>query len=642
MIAFARGGNRFDAAPEIRHAPDFDAFRDAVLADRAPKKGLQYIAAPFATNGGGRPVRGKDYALARAWLPLDIDGIAGPEVFADLRHTLAVWRGFAYETFSSTYASPRCRVILALSRSVTRDEGMRLGVAIQARIEMQFGESVRLDDSVYRAEQPCYLPPVGAASFELDGEPVDVDAMLAAAPPGERSATAGERADENRRLDVRAAVRNILAGEHWHDSLVRLAAHFVARRMPEPDAVAILRELFEAVRDGSDRWRERAAAIPRAVRSAVEKFGAGEVGDPNPWPGDGRVSRFLEQQPPALEFFAASRLLASRAHALVGLGGVSKTRALYHLGIGAVTGRLPWDWQVTRTGSAALLLTEDTTDGAHRTLRALVDAMALTADERARLAERLFVFPLAGRDCRLLERDGATLRRTPRAEALMDTLRGLPAPLAFVGLDPALALTEGDELDQGHQRRLGEFADSLAIDLDCCVVLSAHASKASANADEPTSHTARGAGSLTDAMRAEFTLRTMTATEGRRFGITDVVERKALVQLVATKGNELPPEAFAAIWLRRGPGGALAQIDLTEQESGGIGPREAGALDELRRLAAVSAPTLASWRDACVASGLVRGSVDATTKSMQRVRDALLRSGLIERGMTRGVYVPTE
>jgi len=384
--------------------------------------------------------------------------------------------------------------------------------------------------------------------------------------------------------------------------------------------------------------------LRRALRAAAAAF-AGAATAPDAaaedWPGNGSVSEYLTEPAPPVREFVRGRLLANRAHGLVGLGGSSKTRLLYHCGMAAAVGRFPWDWPVERIGTAALLLAEDACEGVHRTVAGMAEAMRLSEEERALVGERLHVYPLAGRNSRLLASVAGDLVETGLVDALMRTLRELPPPLVFVGLDPALALTEGDELNQAHQRRLGELVDRIALELDACVLLAAHAGKSLQNSIEIGSHSARGAGALTDALRAEFVLRTMTADEARGFGIDSIEERKAHVQLIATKGNELPPAAFAPLWLRRASGGVLEAADLVERSAPTVGPREVRALEILRDLAAVSAPRLGVWREACSKAGVLTGANDrAREKSMDRMRDALLAAGLIEPGTSRGFYVP--
>ncbi len=363
------------------------------------------------------------------------------------------------------------------------------------------------------------------------------------------------------------------------------------------------------------------------------------------FPGiSGDIGNYLTGPPPALHWFARERLLADRAHLLTGIGGSSKTRLLYHLAIAGIIGRLPWNWSVQRTGSAALFLTEDSASNVHRTLAAFVAHAGLTQGELATLADKLKVFPLAGHDCKLLAAmPGGTLVENANYRGLLDTCRAIP-DLVFVGLDPALGLTGGDENNQTHQRRLGELADRLALELGACVVLSSHSAKALQGADEIGSHSSRGGGAITDAVRAEFVLRTMTAAEAKRYGIEEVETRKAHVQLVATKGNELPPDAFAPVWLARGQGGILAEVDLqeVERESATIGKRELQALAILRTMTEQGTTSVMDWGRECAVQKLVTGTLGGTEKGIHRIKNALLSAGLIEPGTGRGVFLPVQ
>lgn len=365
---------------------------------------------------------------------------------------------------------------------------------------------------------------------------------------------------------------------------------------------------------------------------------------PAVWPStSGSVARYFDTPPPPLHWFVHERLLSNRAHLLTGVGGTSKTTVLYHLGIGAVLGRLPWRWDVKRTGSAILILAEDDASNVHRVIANHAAHGNLSQADHLLIAERLHVFPLAGQWCRLLAAGpNGTLVETEMARGLFQLVKQTP-DLVFIGLDPALALTDGDEMSPAHQRRLGEFADRLALQAGACVVLASHSAKATTTADEVGSHNSRGSGAITDAVRGEFALRTMTAAEARRFGITDLAERKAHVQLVMTKSNAAPPSAFVPEWLKRGIGGLLSPAQIEEGEAETIGPRERKALDILINLTRDSTPQMKDWRERCIAEGIVTGKNDAAReKCMNRIRTALLKGNLIERGSTKGIYAPVK
>ncbi len=359
-----------------------------------------------------------------------------------------------------------------------------------------------------------------------------------------------------------------------------------------------------------------------------------------PWPKhDGDVSAYLATDPPPRKWFAHNRLLAGRAAVLTGIGGASKTTALYHLALGAVLGRLPWDWQIDTTGTALLFLTEDTTDDTHHAMAALCDD--LSDEDKALVEAKLRVFPLAGEDVRLLSNDGGTLYENPRALGLIARCESFE-DVAFIGIDPALALSEGDEMSQSHQRYLGQFVDKLAILTGACAMLVTHSTKASATADEVTSHASRGGGGITDSVRAEFLLRTMTAKEATAHGIGGN-DRKRYVQLVATKANKAPLDVFAPLWLERGRNGLLypAELALAEKTETTLTLKDRRILDALCELCQVATPTRQEWRLECERRGLLTGKTeDARLSAMKRSIACLLDAGAIKNGVARGVYVP--
>jgi hypothetical protein len=377
--------------------------------------------------------------------------------------------------------------------------------------------------------------------------------------------------------------------------------------------------------------------------TSLDKFLAPADSAPSmsPWPAaDGDISYLLSVKPKPRKWLVKNRLLLGRAAVLTGIGGSSKSTMMYHLAFAAVLGRLPWDWTVDSTGSAILFLTEDTADDVHHSLAALAEG--LSDEERDLLGQKLKVFPMAGEDVRLLSLDQGALFENARGMGLIERCRQID-DLVFVGLDPALALTEGDEMSQSHQRFLGQYADKLAIATGATVMLVTHATKASANADELTSHQSRGGGGITDAVRAEFVLRTMTMKEAQQFGIPGIDERKRYVQLICTKGNKLPHEAFAPVWLERGHGGFLSPADLQhgEQPRAGVSLVDHRILEVLRELCTVAAPNLAEWRDECERRGLVTGNTrEGRITQMKRAVARLKDAGLIQPGRAKGRYLP--
>jgi RecA-family ATPase len=307
------------------------------------------------------------------------------------------------------------------------------------------------------------------------------------------------------------------------------------------------------------------------------------------------------------------------------------------MAIGSVLGFLPWDWQVESTGKALLVLTEDTAQDARQTIYYM--ARDLTDEQKLTLAENLIVYPLAGKDTILMVKTSqGTVEKSPLFYSLQQKIIDLGG-IVFVGLDPALSITEGDENDQGHQRALGKMADDMAVQTGATVVLVSHAAKGSLVKDELTSHNSRGGGAITDAGRFEYAMRNMTATEGNKAGITDIEERHRHVQLVCTKGNKIPPAAKVPVWLRRDDFGNLSEADIQIGGSGTLTERDMEILLVHSEMMVFCTPKLKDWRAECVKRGLITGSTkEAETQAMKRVLDKLLKAGLIEKGSKNGIY----
>ena len=106
---------------------------------------------------------------------------------------LGEYSGFGYTTASHTGESPHARYILELSRPVDRAEGIRLGEAMQQRIEARLGLGVvKLDRSVYRAEQPIFAPLIEAETMAITAIPSTLSRasrthLLQGIGPGARS-----------------------------------------------------------------------------------------------------------------------------------------------------------------------------------------------------------------------------------------------------------------------------------------------------------------------------------------------------------------------------------------------------------------------------------------------------------------------
>jgi len=205
-----------------------------------------------------------------------------------------------------------------------------------------------------------------------------------------------------------------------------------------------------------------------------------------------------------------------------------------------------------------LILAEDTDEDSHRSLDAIFKSMNLSDHEISLVQERLFIFAAAGRDCVIVTgEDGKT---SVRVELLLEYISQLK-DVRLIGLDPAIALTRGRELDELAQRELANTVERLAIKTGAAVLVVSHAAKSIQYQQEIGSHASRGSGAITDAFRLEVLMRVMTTKEAKASRVPNI-NRHQYVQMQVTKANSLPPALMKPTWLERGSGGALILATL--------------------------------------------------------------------------------
>ena len=184
IFRFSFGSDTFDNQPAQCSSPDWLDFCKVFEDTRAPKKGMYQITAPM--GGDGR--RCKANALPRNWIAFDLDGgiVEGVEqplsddALAEIRTAFAaLGQGLTYETASSTAGARRARFVLSLDAEVSRDNAQRLCLYIEGLLP----SGGYWDRTVYRAEQPLFLPPEGVEVICFGAEPLSVEETLGMIPP---------------------------------------------------------------------------------------------------------------------------------------------------------------------------------------------------------------------------------------------------------------------------------------------------------------------------------------------------------------------------------------------------------------------------------------------------------------------------
>lgn len=278
------------------------------------------------------------------------------------------------------------------------------------------------------------------------------------------------------------------------------------------------------------------------------------------------VNDWLDMTSPPRHWLFQDLLPCGKTGLLVAPGGTGKSQLALQIGISVATG-LPlcgW-WWVGEPGAALLLFAEDDDEELHRRLQSAVGALAAdpgSGDFQTALRRRLFIKSMVGRDNLITARLDGEVRRTGYADALIATARQIP-DLKLILLDPASRFKGGDENAAADATRFVEALEYLVRETHAAVLVVHHANKASLNGNGASQTAARGSSALTDGVRWQMNLATMTPDEAERYGV-EVKERGYYVKVAVPKNNYAPPTG--EVWLRRGPGGFLSVTRLTRMQ----------------------------------------------------------------------------
>ena len=184
---YSKGLHTRDNVPKQYSVDKFQDFIDHVLKERSNAKGGIYFCCALKVGEhddvekfkASHHYRLKKLAKKKRFLALDFDEFKDIETFERILLTLKNFKGIGYTTWSHSEENPRLRGILELNLDVDRKEAITLGENFEKYLLEKHGEgSIKLDNSVFRSEQPIYGPPPEAKIYEFDGAVLNVNEFL--------------------------------------------------------------------------------------------------------------------------------------------------------------------------------------------------------------------------------------------------------------------------------------------------------------------------------------------------------------------------------------------------------------------------------------------------------------------------------
>jgi len=510
VIRYSRGANKFDNTPAQREAENFDAFCDEMLADRAPKKGLQWIAGPcnVAPDDAkhraaesmaaaiGKPHRCADCIAPRRFIGLDADEIAGTEAFHALKAVLHRYNGIVWTTHSHTPNAPRCRVVLELDVEADRAGMVAASRALRDRIDVllekaDYARAVKWDDACDRPEQPLFLPPIDAEVDVLGGDPLCLGELLAEVaakdsgkspqvpqlPPG---IVEGDAYAVGALASAARAVTNAHPGERnkvLNREAYGMGGFVGAGRL----SLARVVDTFDAACTGWDNPAKTRGTIRGGIASGTALPRVDGLPTPPHPPEEGERELDLRvaaasEPPPRRELIEGFGLTLGEPALMAADGGVGKTLFSQQLAT-CIAGGVDWLGPVRFPGAVLAFYCEDPIDELHRRQRGICRQFGI---DPASLHGWLHLRSRVGLDNGLMRFDSRDKKAIELP--LLDHVEAEVARIKprLLILDNLAQMFLGDLSDTSLATQFSNRMARIALQHECVVYMNAHTPKSGA------------------------------------------------------------------------------------------------------------------------------------------------------------------
>jgi hypothetical protein len=432
---------------------------------------------------------------------------------------------------------------------------MRLGGSIawpvkQGRV-IERTEFLTFDDGRPKSYLPeqirCAFPPAQAPIREAPHSEHETNETDPAPPLSATSHTPLQIGSSN--VSVEACLARIRAGDHWHDNLVRLTGHWIARgwsdaeiltaaealTLPGYTVAQTRREVGSMIAGGRRKW-----AIPNPEHAVEDQPPPGI--DLLQWTAD----RYAGEAKP-IAWLCRGTIPLGVAALIAAMGGLGKSYIALDLALQIAAGvagleqpRKILGGRIAVEGTAVVVTAEDSFDTVHRRLNRIDPAA-----RRLRHPKRLIVLPLpdAGGPRPLIATNGKALGRTPFFDDLKRQLVQLQE-LRLVVIDPLQAFVLADvNADPAAAQFLWSAMAELATATGATILLTHHMRKDGmlriADGDDAR-EAIRGTTALVDGARLAYALWKLDDEAARSVCNTLQIpfERGRIVRGAVVKAND--------------------------------------------------------------------------------------------------------
>lgn len=369
-------------------------------------------------------------------------------------------------------------------------------------------------------------------------------------------------------LSVEACLASIRAGDHWHDNLVRLTGHWIARGWSDAEIVTAAealtlsgytvaqtrREVAAMIRGGRDKW-----ATPNPHKTIEEQ-------EPKPFVLH-PVGLLEPSKRPPRDWLVRHRLMRKHSTVTAAAPGVGKSTLTIEEAVSLASGMDFLGFGIDRPRKVAVINNEETRDELERRIEATCVRFEVPFPS---IAENLYLHSGVDAEKFVVARRGPndSVAIDVRTQQLSEFLRD--AAIELLVVDPFVQVhTVSENVNEEIEQVMMALRD-ISVRANCALHLVHHTRKPPAG----TAHQAgdifavRGGGAIVGDAHFVFTLADMGQADGEALGIADA-DRKKFIRLDDAKGKVAPPSG--ARWFARE--GVNMPYGLIGEEVGVLVPR---------------------------------------------------------------------